>query len=602
MQPTNTVLNALDPEVQMLNNGQTEGDNYYSRRSIKLKRNYEMYRGEAPINRLVQRQTVHVPFMKQQVSTLMANVDDMPGIYFENLDNDKQKEVYLNAYWDKSLEHSNMEIKDVVDKKQNIFTGRTYDQMQIIDGYVTWNIVDTDDIRVNRFIDPTNIDSVRHFIHNHIYTPLSVIEGNKDYNQEAVKDIKLWFGTEMGLIKSAENRVNADMKAQRMADLGVLDAFQPVMGETVVELSNHIVMRRERKESDGTPIDEFYLYVLAQNMKILMKKPLEEIYGVTEDHYWRNHIPYNSWADDVDLIDWFTDGKADILYPINEILDVWFSQLVENRTLRSMGMHFYNSNLEGYSPQTWLPIPFGAYGIPLPENGNIEQNIQRVQIEELAGSIEEMKYVQELGQQGTGATATAAGQQTERQITFGEIKLAYQEAKGRLKGTSKFYVRVWQQRAYKFNKMIEGRPDLLDDVEIFKKGNNTNDIYSQTIGVKDIMSKKGYRVRIWSKEDKDSEDMHNIEKMQIVANVMQGNEVVIEEYQRKLLELAKFTPEKVVAALEIEKKKREAMALAATNAAAMGATPGAQPLTPGAGTPTMKPTMPQLPVPAQPGA
>jgi len=491
--------------------------------------------------------------MKMELRTLLKDLDDMPSIYFENLDSDKQKEVFLNEYWKYTTDENNIEIKDIVDTKQQFFFGRSFDQMQIIDGLIRFTIIDPEDILVSRYTDPTDIDTARFLIHTHIFVPLTVLENTPEYDQEKIKDLKLWYGSTMGLIKQQQNKLEFDEKQKRLADLGILDAYAPVLGETYVELSLHFCYQR----NPATKEEELYEFVEAENRSILLEKTQESIIGKTADHYWRNHFAYNSWADDIEMQDFWNDGPADIIRPANQILDVWFSQLVENRTLRSFGMHFFNSNLEGYTPQTWQPIPFGAYGIPIPTNGDIRQHIQKIEIPDLTESIDEMKYVQEMTERATGALANQQGALPDRQVTLGAVQIALGEAKERARGTAKFKVKVWEQRAKKFLKFIEAAPDKLDAVKIFKKGRNTDAIYNKTIGPNDWKSELGYRVKIWSQNDKYSNDTKTLEKMNAAMANIPGNPVLTEEFRKKILEFADISPEKVVEILDFEKNKAQ---------------------------------------------
>jgi len=50
-------------------------------------------------NRLTQRQSVNVPLMKETIRTILSGIDDPPDTYYENLDNDKQRECFMNEYW-----------------------------------------------------------------------------------------------------------------------------------------------------------------------------------------------------------------------------------------------------------------------------------------------------------------------------------------------------------------------------------------------------------------------------------------------------------------------------------------------------------------------
>lgn len=542
---------AKTPELEVMLKNKESGYNYRERRQTNWDENYTLYRDNVVVNRLTQRQSVNIPIMKQTIRTLLKDVDDMPVIEFENLDNDDQAEVFQNEYWKYTLDYNKAEIRDIVDKKQVFLFGRSFDQMQIEDGMIRMPIVDPQDMLVSRYMDPVDIDSSRFLIHTHIFKPLSSLEKNEDYDKQAVSDLVTWYATSQGLIKAADNLSMLEEKNNKMRQMGLDDVDSPILGETYVELSLHFMYDKR----EGSEEEELFLKVEADNQVILMKKPLEEVIGVTKDHYWRTHYPYNTWADDVERQDFWNDGVGDIVRTPNKILNAWFSQLVENRTLRNFGMHYYDSTIEGFTPQTFQPLPWGWYGVP----GKPQDMIQKVDIPELSESLDEMQYVTTFIERATGATATQQGVQTERQVTLGEVQLALGEAKERIKGMSKFYTQVWKERAYKFLKLIEAAPEKLDMVKIYKQGRNTTKKYMREIEPKDFMTESGYGVKIWSQDEKMSADTKTLEKMSAVVANIPGNPKVMEIYQRKLLEFAGLKPNEINDVMDIEKQKMNAM-------------------------------------------
>ena len=534
-------------ELQMLTNNKTTGFNYRERREKHWRDNYELYRDEVQINRLTQRQTVNVPLMKTQLRTLLKDIDDMPVVAFENLDNDKEKEIFLNEYWKLVLDENNAKIQDIVDKKQDFFFGRTFDSWQIEDGKIVFDIEDPEDILVDRFMNPYNIDSSRFLIHTHIFVPLSELEQNEDYDQERVAELKTFFESQLGIVKANDNENSLTRKNQKMSDLGVQDMDDPLLGETYVELSIHYVKR----DVDGE--DRIIVYVEAENQQILMRKDQEEIIGVTEDNFWTNHYRYNAWGNDVDKQDFWTDGIADIIRVPNQILNTWLSQKVENRTMRNFNMHYYDSSLaeEGFTPSTFNPVPWGWYPIP----GDPNKVLKTVEIPELRDSIADMEYLQGLTEKATGATSTQQGVQTERQVTLGEVELAQGEAKARTQGISKFYTHAWEQRAKKFLKLIEAAPEKIDAVKLFKKGRNTDDIHEREVAPKDWMSKSGYRVKVWNQDEKKANEEDSLNKLNAVWLNMMDNPKLKEIYNRKLLEFADLEPDEITDVMEYEKTK-----------------------------------------------
>lgn len=541
------------PELTLLTNNKESGYNYRERKQDDWTTNYALFRHKVTTNRLTQRQTVHLPIMKMTVKTLLKDVDDMVVLYFENLDNDKDAEIFKNEYWKYTVEKNNMEIKDIVDKKQVFLYGRTFDQMQIVDGMIKDTIVDPFDILVDRYCDPTDIDSARFFIHTHIFVPLSSLIRNKDYNQQAINDLYKFFESQEGIIKASDNQKSLIEKNARMQEMGLDDVDDPILGETYVELSLHFVKRAETNDQE----EEYYLYVEAEDQVVLMKKTLEEVIGVTKDHFWKKTIPYTTWADDVEMQDFWSDAVADDVRPTNQILDVWYSQLVENRTLRSMGMNFYDATTtaEGYRPDTFEPMPFGWYPLP----GKPSDVYQRVDIPDLSESLDEMKFLLEMNDKSTGATAPLQGAEMSRQVTLGQFNATLVEAKERIKGMSKYYTQAWKRRGLLFTKLIEAGHEKLDAVDIAKKGRNTNDIYTREISPKDWMTPLGYTCKVWSREEKDVEDTNELQKLNLAKGSMPTNRKLDEIYKRKLLTYSGCTPDEINAIIEEEKALQDRM-------------------------------------------
>lgn len=541
-------LNQTDPELQMLRLNKQSGYNYRERRQEDWRENYTLYRDRVITNRLTQRQSVNLPLMKQTIRTLLKDVDDMPVLYFENIDNDGQAELFLNEYWRWTVDENKMDLKDIVDKRQVFLYGRSFDQMQIVDGKIKMTIEDPEDILVDRYMDPTDIDSARFLIHTHIFKTLKELESNPMYDKAAIEKLKQYYATEQGLIKSATNAEALSEKNQKMADMGLSDVDSPILGETYVELSLHFCYYAEPGEEE-----QLYLYVECDDMQILMKKKLEDVIGKTEDNFWRNHFPYNTWSDDVERQDFWSDGIADIVRTPNKVLNVWFSQMVENRTMRSFGMHYYDSNMEGFTPPTLDPVAWGWYGVP----GNPNEVLRKVDIPDLSESLDEMGFVIQMLEKATGATPTQQGVQTDRQVTLGEVQLALGEAKERVKGMSKFYTPAWKERGKKFLKLVEAAGDKLDAVKINKKGKNSSDMYSKEISSSDWTTKSGYTTRVWSQDEKNNKDADVLQKLNAVKTIMPDNPKLAEVYQMKLLEFASLTPEQINDVMEFERKKSE---------------------------------------------
>jgi hypothetical protein len=578
--PMLTAGNNLDgieltsPELVMLRNNKLHGYNYRFRKYNDWTENYEFYRDKVIYNRLTQRQSVNLPLMKKSIKTMLKYVDEMPILLFENLDNDKTAEIFKNEYWKYTVEQNKMEMQDIIDKKQVMLFGRSFDQWQVIDGKVVMTVQDPEDILVSRYTEPHNIHSSRFLIHTHIFVPLSTLDQHPGYDQDAVERLKIWHAGKLGLIKSTTNLNMLAMRQKKLTDMGVFDAHAPILGETYVELSLHFVFRDNATDENGKEIPtQIILYVEADNMQILMKKPLEEIMGTTSDHYFQNHYPYCSWADDIERQDFWSDSIADIIRQPNKVINSWYSQLVENRTMRNFNMHYFNSNLEGFQPQSYAPIPWGWYGIPVPQNQNINDVLQNVEIPELKNSKDDIEFITGMVNEATGASSLLQGTPLPGRVQLGVAQMTAQMSQERIKDMSKFYTQAWMDRGEMFIKLLEAAASKIDAVKVYKKGRNTNDIYARTIGPKDWKTKSGYRCKVWSQDDKNTKDNMSIQKLQMAKANMPMNPKLNEVMNRKLLEFAGLDAEEVKNILQTEMEVQQAMAQQAAMAAQTGQPP-----------------------------
>lgn len=558
----------ITPTMMMLLRNKQGGYEYRWRRHQDWLENYELYRDHVTINRLVQRQSVNIAIMKQTIRTLMKDVDDMPVLYFENLDNDKQAEIFKNEYWKWTQDYNNMELQDIIDKKQVFLFGRSFDQWQVIDGKIVMTVQDTMDILVSRYTNPYDIHSSRFLIHNHIYVPLSKLKQDPMYDKEAVKELEAWYKTEAGLLKLASNQEMLAEKNQKMSDMGDGTVESPTLGEVIVELSIHEVFRNEDKDGQpmidsvsGETIDEqIMVYIEADDQQILLEKPLEDVIDPQrncKDHFWRNHYNYNTWADDIERQDFWNDAIADAVRGNNKIINVFYSQKIENRTLRSFGMRFYDATTEGFNPQTYQPIPFGFYGVP----GKPTDIMQNVDIPDLAEVTQDIEFIMGVNEKVSGATAALQGAENTSQITLGEAQMDLTEAKSRIKGMSKFYTKAWKDRGMMFVKLLEAAGDNIDAVKIYKKGRVTSNIYSREIGPSDWQSKEGYNVKVWSQDDKDNQNNSKLQKITIARQNMPGNKKLEEIYEQTVLEFADLDPDQINDIMQEQEQLRQQQAM-----------------------------------------
>jgi hypothetical protein len=276
-QPTPLHATVVTPLTIPVIQKNLEGDRLYrERRHPQWTTNYELSRDTVITNRLTQRQSVNVPYMKETLKTYLSQTDSSPDLFFEEKGNDKQKELYINEYWADVADKLKLDILEEVDRKQEWLYGRSFAKLNILDGDFFMEILDPQDVLVDRYVNPWDIDSGRRVAHVGIYRTLSDLSRNPMYDKGVVSKLAAFFNSPQGLIVAGQNsRIVAD-RAQRLLDMGVPDVMLPMVGETYVELNElQVKVWDEAKQEDVVMV-----VVTGNSNEILMQKPMRDILGV----------------------------------------------------------------------------------------------------------------------------------------------------------------------------------------------------------------------------------------------------------------------------------------------------------------------------------
>lgn len=545
-----------EPEMVILQIEKEAAFAFRKRRHLDWRDNYTLYRDKIIPNRLTQRQTVNIPLMKYALGTIMKDIDEAPALYFKNLDNNEQKEVFYNEYWKEMSVRNKMIIQDIIDKKQALLYGRTFKKLNIENGQFTFEIIDPQDILVDRYIDPSDLDSTRVLIQTDIYRTLSQILENDDYKSKGQDKLRLYYTESDAQLEQDDTLNKIQEKNARMQDMGLEDALDPEVGETYIELNE--IYRKEYDEEKGEEI--YYLYTVAVpggQMIELQKERLCDVIGETEDNFWYNHLPFNSWATDPERTDFWSDSPADILRGSNQVLNSWYSQLIENRTLRNFNMHYYDSSDPNFVPQTYDPVPWGWYPIP----GKPSDVLQTVEVPDLSDSLDEMEFVLRIAEKAVAATSAQTGDIEQKQVTLGEVQLALANAQERVRSIATFYTEGWRDFGMKYIKMLEAASDDIEPVTITKEGRLGRKMYQKEVSPKQWLTKSGYKVEVKLLDDKQAADVDRLQKLNATLQAMPTNVPLRTIYNRKLLEFADLTVEEMQQVEEFENQNQQQLLL-----------------------------------------
>jgi hypothetical protein len=215
---------------QELRNNLDSAFEYRQRRHKDWKTNYMLLRDKVITNRLTQRQSVNVPLMKANLSTLQANIAPIADLDFESLDNDKQAQLFMNEYWAWTANANSLGVVDAVDTRQQQLYGRSFIKLNIVNGKIRITVEDPQDILVDRFTDPVDIETARYVIHGNIFKTLDEILDDPNYTPEAKTNLRSFYATKMGLIKAEENPQMLRDRNERMGEMGVIDVDNPLLG------------------------------------------------------------------------------------------------------------------------------------------------------------------------------------------------------------------------------------------------------------------------------------------------------------------------------------------------------------------------------------
>ena len=544
---TETNLIITDPDMEVIKLEKESAYDFRKRRHSDWRDNYTLYRDKVIPNRLIQRQSVNIPLMKYALGSLMKEVDEPPTLYFKNLDNNQQKEVFYNEYWKEMGIRQKLTIKDIIDKKQALLYGRSFKKLNIEGGQFTFEIIDPQDMLVHRFVDPANLDTAKVVIQTDIYRTLSEIVKNADYKSSGRKKLKTYYTEQQSTLEQDETLNKMADKGARMSDMGLEDAMTPLLGEVYIELNE--VYRREWSEEEGQEI--YFLYTIATPggaVVELQKQKLYEVIGPTVDNFWYDHLPISTWATDPERTDFWSDSKADVIRGSNQVLNSWTSQLVENRTLRNYNMHYYDSTNAEFVPQTYDPVPWGWYPVP----GNPNELITTVEVPDLSESIDEIDYIIKLAEKAVATTSAQTGSVEGKQVTLGEVQLALANAQERARSISLFYTESWKDFGMKYIKMLEASGDDIDPVTITKSGRLGKKMYQKEISPKSWHAKSGYKVEVKMLGEKLNEDVDTIQKLNATRESMPNNAPLKKIYNKKLLEFAGLSTEEIQQVMEFE--------------------------------------------------
>ena len=506
---------------------------------------YSLYRNKVKTNRLTQRQAVNIPLLKETVKTLLSRVDDPPTIDWQERSGDEMKELIYQSIWDDRFKNDKFELKDVLDKKYVLLYGLSTKMLNISSDGISVDILDPYDIVFDPTTNPLDIDSARFIIRQNIFRSVREILADDRYTEAGKEQLKIWSLGDRGIIQSNANRMEWEKKLERIKNMGVSSSEFPKFagGDLVVHICEHYYL-----QWNGTKFEKRVMCYANDEIPLSDEK-LSTLIGIEQ---W----PFVVWSEDTQLNDIYPDGVGDLVLTPNKIINIWFSQQAENRTLRNFQMHWYDSTLQGYKPQTYEPGP----GVMLPAPGNPQQTIMPVEISGLDETLTSIDWLTGVVERGTGATAIEKGTGEKGEQTLGEIQILVGKATERATTMAKFYKASWYELAKKWDAMMQS--NSFKKMKLYKTSRNGK-VYEKVVYSSDWKSEAGYEPSVRSSSEQEQEQTKNIQKFTFVLSQSPNNPALRKIAQRRQLELLDLTPDELKQIEDAEDQMQSAQAQSA---------------------------------------
>lgn len=508
--------------------------------------NYDLYRGKVKTNRLTQRQAVCIPLMKETIKTILSKNDEAPSIEWKELGGDEDKEILYQEIWDMGAKENKLELVDIIDKKNVFLYGIGTRKLNIGDSGIDIEALDPYDIVFDPLMAVSDIETARFVVHQNIFKSVRTILASDRYTKQGKDELLIWLDSPAGITQSAEDKKKWEEKMKRLKDMGVghKDFALFAGGDRIIALTEHFSTVWDEKTKKW----ERRVYTYADDSVLLSDTSLKEAIGVD---FW----PFVTWTEDPESTDIYSDSIADLVRTPNKIVNVWFSQIIENRTLKNFQMHWF---LPGgnYLPQTYTPGP--GVMLPAPPGDDINKVIKPVEISGLDDTMEAIGWITAIVERGTGATAIEKGTPEKGTQTLGEVEILVGKAMERSVGIAKFYRLAYYELCMKWSQMLDANKPKI--IKLYKAG-RSGKMYTKKIFASDWESKDGYDAIIGSSSEQEQNEMKTIQKWQFVLKGHPNNRALKTISLKRELELLDLSPDELKQVEEDEEAQAQAAAV-----------------------------------------
>lgn len=388
-------------------------------RVLDWNKNFELYANKK-VEGLKNRANVSLPIMSGFVDTLESKIDNPPTLEFdkaEEADHKLVKKVNSMVALDSAQNHGNWKWKDILAKKNAIFTGRAifkYYADSVKDKYRSHLVgIDPYDFLFDPWGGGEDIENARFIGQENIF--MDKFELKRQRHGIKASRINLLINER----DEGDDKTDADNKYNER-----ISRFQS-MGIDVQSMGLRKVYGYNLTEWFTTYEGKRYMVLMDMKTNTWLKViPLSEIFKVVDDYTEDSLWPFISFAPKTDQFNFWSVAPADDVREINYTANILMNQALDNRQKINYNMRAYDikifkdPKLLNYRPDGLVP----ASSL----DGNIRNGIYEFETKELGiqGSINMIKFLDQITGRATGVTADSQGASEEDKvgIYFGNLQ------------------------------------------------------------------------------------------------------------------------------------------------------------------------------------
>ena len=415
---------------------------YKDARMQEVQKSIDLYHGKTK-KALKGRWNVPLPLMSGYIDSLISKQDDPPKVKFGHQDMaDLQRAQKVQAKWeqDSSEVEGRWAEKDRMMKKLASFYGVA------IPKYFAYNdskgiyhshleVVDALDFECEP-LGGQNLRNHKFKGQRNIFKTKAELEtyatgDNPLYDKKQV--LRLVMAYSPGADKTFDKLYQE--KTDRLRSLGFDPDRNSYMGIEVYSLTEWYM------EYEGT---WYYLFFEPHSGICVRFAPLVEVFESGED-------PFDAWHTHSDPFNFWSKAPADDMRPVAESMNIIFNQALDNREKKNYGQRAYDPTVfPDPSQLEWRPDGLVEVEAGITNTQSISAGIYEFTIPDLpeAGTIDLMKFMDDITGLKTGITPSAQGASDEKRvgIYYGNL----QQVADRLGLYNKSYSESWGRVGRKY--------------------------------------------------------------------------------------------------------------------------------------------------------